>query len=151
MYFGTHINSNTKLPAFKAQKNWYKLSKELKRTPSLNSTLEIIGYGVTRSPNQDKNQVQQVHRGPLSHIVEKQKQKWRSPKLWSLHYQVDTTGGNSGSAILNTETGEAVGIHAYAGCTQGRGSNSGMFIGHEKLQKALAWPRGVCWYGYRFE
>jgi V8-like Glu-specific endopeptidase len=42
---------------------------------------------------------------------------------------IDTLGGSSGSAILNAETGEVVGVHTNGGCTAFSGANHGVAIG----------------------
>ena len=61
----------------------------------------------------------------------------------TLQYAVDTSGGNSGSAVLNENTGEAIGIHTHAGCNSS-GGNHGTAIDQAGLQSALANPQGVC-------
>jgi hypothetical protein len=146
MYFGVFPNSETGLPAFKAQGKWFELDSD--HVPEANTTLSVTGYGTTSRPLRAKNQVQQTHQGPM---VENQYD--RVENKWSLTYAVDTTGGNSGSAVVNEVTGKAVAIHAYAGCgidSRGNiyGTNSGMFLGLPALQEALNKPRGVCLNGY---
>jgi V8-like Glu-specific endopeptidase len=42
---------------------------------------------------------------------------------------IDTLGGSSGSAIVNAETGEVVGVHTNGGCTAFSGENFGVAIG----------------------
>jgi V8-like Glu-specific endopeptidase len=42
---------------------------------------------------------------------------------------IDTLGGSSGSAVLNGETGEVVGIHTNGGCAAFSGANFGVAIG----------------------
>lgn len=42
---------------------------------------------------------------------------------------IDTLGGNSGSAIWHSPSGEIVGVHTNGGCTTSRGSNFGVRIG----------------------
>lgn len=113
-YMGAHPNSNTNLAPYKAQGEWYKLSQS-EEVPDYNSTIVITGYGTTRLPNRHKNQVQQTHSGPLT-----TSKRNDTRNLWHIRYQVDTTGGNSGSAIVLEETGEAIGVHAYAGCRWNR-------------------------------
>lgn len=41
---------------------------------------------------------------------------------------IDTMGGNSGSGILRSTSGDIVGVHTNGGCTSGGGFNSGMKI-----------------------
>lgn len=139
MYFGTFPNSNTRKRAIEVQKDRYVLAKNV-TVPAVNTTLEIIGYGTTQRPYRSKSQVQQVHSGPFTNDVK------QVGNRWSLEYRVDTTGGNSGSAVVNVQTGEAIAVHAYAGCYsyEEDSSNSGTFLGQIGLQKALANPKGVC-------
>src|SRR5690606_2557474 len=62
----------------------------------------------------------------------------------ALRYQADTTGGNSGSPVIDDSTGLAIGIHTHGGCTSSSGANAGTAIEHPALQAALADPKGVC-------
>ena len=64
--------------------------------------------------------------------------------LSSLQYAVDTTGGDSGSPVINDGTGEAIGIHTHAGCSAGGGANNGTSLNLPALQNVLATPMGVC-------
>ena len=57
---------------------------------------------------------------------------------------MDTTGGNSGSPVIDDTTGEAIGIHTHGGCFNGGGANAGTWANHPGLQAALANPQGVC-------
>ena len=145
MYLGAFPNSNTKLRPFEAQKDWYRLYTNFTQSPAPESTLVIVGYGISRKQNDGfRNQVQQMHQGPLLSIVEMD-----NGRKWTLRYQVDTMGGNSGSAIEDEATGLAVGIHTTAGCRvdirgQPEGSNVGTFVGNRNLQEVLRYPTGVC-------
>ena len=51
---------------------------------------------------------------------------------------------NSGSPVINEDTGQAIGIHTHGGCSKGGGSNLGTGSNHAGLQSALANPLGVC-------
>lgn len=76
------------------------------------SSITITGYGVDTGSD---NQTQQTHTGPLDRTTNTR-----------VYYQTDTEGGNSGSPIIDTNTGNAVGVHAYGGCsTNGSGANFG--------------------------
>jgi V8-like Glu-specific endopeptidase len=108
--------------------------------PSLAGTpLRLAGFGTTASPiSPSWNVALKTHAGPLTLIDGTR-----------LRHGVDTTGGNSGSAImLDAGPGGAsrtiVGIHSHAGCSATGGSNVGTVIQHPGLQAALASPRGVC-------
>lgn len=46
-----------------------------------------------------------------------------------LYESIDTFGGSSGSAILNGETGEVIGVHTNGGCSAFSGANFGVAIG----------------------
>ncbi|WP_158237302.1 trypsin-like peptidase domain-containing protein [Aquimarina sp. MAR_2010_214] len=75
------------------------------------SNITITGFGTDTGID---NQTQQTHTGPLSSVDNT-----------FVRYRTDTTGGNSGSPIIDTATGNAVGVHAYGGCSGSSGSNFG--------------------------
>lgn len=75
------------------------------------ANITITGFGTDTGID---NQTQQIHTGPLS-----------STTNTFVRYRTDTTGGNSGSPIIDSATGNAVGVHAYGGCTGSGGSNFG--------------------------
>ncbi len=75
------------------------------------STITITGYGTDTGID---NQTQQIHSGPLASVDNT-----------FVRYRTDTTGGNSGSPIIDAATGNAVGVHAYGGCSGSGGSNFG--------------------------
>ncbi|MBP2833824.1 trypsin-like peptidase domain-containing protein [Aquimarina sp. U1-2] len=75
------------------------------------STITITGFGTDTGVD---NQTQQTHTGPLSSV-----------NNTFVRYRTDTTGGNSGSPIIDAATGNAVGVHAYGGCSGSGGSNFG--------------------------
>ena len=126
-YFGCFSNSNTGLTPYEAQGAAYTLADP----PPFDSshTIRITGYGVDGGTY---NQYQQTHSGPyFSHsgtIVE---------------YQVDTTGGNSGSAVQWDDAGVAIGIHTNGGCSASSG-NTGTGVNNTGLQAALASAAGLC-------
>ncbi|MFQ5506347.1 MAG: trypsin-like serine peptidase, partial [Planctomycetota bacterium] len=89
----------------------------------------IMGYGVT-SPRNSRSQTQQTHTGPLAGVLST-----------VLRYTVDTTGGNSGSPVIDETTGNPVGIHTHAGCTTSISNprfNSGTRIDRSDLKSAIA-------------
>ncbi|MCA9289969.1 MAG: hypothetical protein KDA25_02510 [Phycisphaerales bacterium] len=129
-YFGCFPNSTTNLTPFEAQGEFYTLA-EVAPPPGI-QTLRITGHGVDSSPL-EWNTIQQTHVGPYTEL---------SGTI--IRYVVDTTGGNSGSAVFNEDTGEAIGIHTNGGCNVSGGQNSGCAIHNAGLQNALANPRGVC-------
>ncbi|MCH2136758.1 MAG: hypothetical protein MK101_09275 [Phycisphaerales bacterium] len=131
-YLGCFPNSETGLTAYQAQGASYMLADAPDQVSDQDIT--IIGYGTTSSPiSPTWNQVQKTHTGPYAIL-----------DGTVLGYQTDTTGGNSGSAVLDEATGLAIGIHTNAGCSSTGGFNHGCAIHHADLQYALANPQGVC-------
>lgn len=134
-YFGTFPNANTDLTAAEAAGSTYVLG-----TPpgsASGETIRITGYGSvsgTQGTPVTWNQVQTTHTGPLTSV---------SGTI--LRYATDTTGGNSGSAVVNeSDGGVAIGIHTNAGCSAGGGANQGTSLLNAGLQAALASPSGLC-------
>lgn len=130
-YFGCFANPITGLTPVAAQGDFFVLSA----APPVvaGQTIRITGYGVTGSPVPEEwNAAQKTHTGLFV--------DWFDDVL---QYAVDTTGGNSGSAVFNEDTGEAIGIHTHAGCNSS-GGNHGTAIDESGLQNALANPQGVC-------
>ncbi|MEM9337479.1 MAG: T9SS type A sorting domain-containing protein [Bacteroidota bacterium] len=104
--FETSTNSQG-LSAIAAQGSSYNVVQS-----SPGSSITITGFGVDTGSD---NQTQQTHTGPLDRFTGTR-----------VYYQTDTEGGNSGSPIIETSTGNAVGVHAYGGCsTNGSGANFG--------------------------
>ncbi|OJJ14192.1 hypothetical protein BKI52_43765 [marine bacterium AO1-C] len=100
-------NSQTGLTPIQAQGKSFNV---VQSTPG--SSIRITGYGVDTGSD---NQTQQTHTGPTASVTNT-----------FVRYQTDTEGGNSGSPIIDAATGNAVGVHAYGGCsTNGSGSNYG--------------------------
>lgn len=132
-YFGVFRNTETGLSAYQAQGEYHILAST---PPPVNGqTIRITGYGTTGGGvPREWNQVQKTHTGPF-----------RSFSGTTVRYHVDTTGGNSGSCVLNEDTGEAIGVHTHAGCSSDPNSaNNGTGSNHSAWQTALANPRGVC-------
>lgn len=131
-YFGAFPNSNTGLTMLQAQGASYPLASTV--PAALNQDVRVRGYGTTTSPVPHSwNRAQKEHAGPL--ILS---------SGTTLRYRLDTTGGNSGSAIVDVESGVAIGIHTCGGCSISGGSNVGTTIDHPELQNALINPLGVC-------
>jgi len=131
-YFGCYPNTETGLTAFQAGGEYYTLADEA--PPVEDQTIRITGYGTTSYPVPNQwNQVQKTHTGPYWDLAGT-----------AVRYQVDTTGGNSGSPVFNEDTGEAIGIHTHGGCSQSGGYNSGTAIHNSGLANALVNPAGVC-------
>ncbi|MEQ9095756.1 MAG: GC-type dockerin domain-anchored protein [Phycisphaerales bacterium] len=130
-YFGTFPNSDTGLTAGQAQGEFYRLAPA---APTSAGDIRITGYGSTFGTGAPLswNQVQKTHLGPF---VRKDG--------YGISYQTDTTGGNSGSPVIEEATGLAIGVHTHAGCSTTSGNN-GTAIDRPEFQDALANPQGVC-------
>ena len=114
-----------------AAQGYYQVSFE---TPANGTPLSITGYGLDRN-EPTKNLAQQAHRGELVSIGQG---GWYGRAESTLDHKVDTMGGNSGSTIINVETGKVIGIHTHGGCGQYSGSNQGTAISkHETLMNAI--------------
>ena len=129
-YYGTFDNSNTGM----SPGNAYGVHHTLAEDPIAvdGRPIRITGYGSTSSPvPRSWNLVQKTHVGPIvsfnGNIV---------------RYSTDTTGGNSGSAILDENNNQVIGVHTNAGCNSGGNQGTGIF--NSDLQNALANPLGVC-------
>lgn len=117
--------------------------------PAGSNTMRITGFGSDNLPpgstgnRNAQNQTNQTHTGPYVEQVVSGADIWH-------RYQVDTTGGNSGSPIIwQTPSPDiTVGIHTNAGCggTDGSisGANSGTSFEVNALETAIAtFPPGT--------
>ena len=130
-YFGCFANTETGLTAFQAQGDAFDLAAT--PPPVDGQTIRVTGHGTDSSPS-SWNQIQQTHTGPYTDFIGS-----------TIKYQVDTTGGSSGSPVINEDTGQAIGVHTNAGCNSaGGGANQGTGINNTGLQAALANPEGIC-------
>lgn len=102
--FTASANSQTNLTPIQAQGKSFNVVRD---NPGSNIT--ITGFGVDTG---NDNQTQQIHTGPTASFTNT-----------FVRYVTDTEGGNSGSPIIDAATGNAIGVHAYGGCSSG--SNSG--------------------------
>ncbi|MBL9031999.1 MAG: hypothetical protein JNM80_09870 [Phycisphaerae bacterium] len=132
-YFATFVNSNTGLTPFQRYGQFY--IKSATAPAVAGQTIRITGYGTTSSPvSPTWNQVGKTHTGPYTSL-----------SVNTIRYAVDTTGGNSGSAVHNLATDQIIGIHTNAGCTSSAGTaNNGGAIHQPQLVTALANPRTLC-------
>lgn len=104
--FTAGANTQTGLTAIQAQGKSFNV---VQSAPG--NTIRITGFGVDTGRD---NQTQQTHTGPKTSFNDT-----------FVRYQTDTEGGNSGSPIIDEATGNAVGVHAYGGCSTSSGSNYG--------------------------
>ncbi len=130
-YFGCFANSSTGLTPGEAQDAAFDLIDPPNVT---GQSIRITGYGTTGNGVPGAwNGAQKTHQGPF--VFENDSQ---------LQYQVDTTGGNSGSPVIIDGTNFAIGIHTHAGCGLGGGANNGTASTQNGLENALASPQGIC-------
>ncbi|MCE7973654.1 MAG: hypothetical protein DYG92_04905 [Leptolyngbya sp. PLA1] len=130
-YFGCYPSTQTGLTAYQTQLAALPLSAA---APTPGRTASISGYGIVAAPvSPTWNSVLKTDTGPFV-----------ASSASTIAYAVDTTSGNSGSAVVRADTGAAVAIHTNAGCTDSSGGNLGTPIACPSLQAALANPRGIC-------
>ncbi len=129
-YLGVFPNSNTGLKPWQVSGTWFTLNNA---NPTA-SQARVTGYGSVSSPvSCTWYAVQKTHAGPFVGL-----------SSTTLNYGMDTTGGNSGSPVIDEATGNAIGIHTHGGCSSSGGANAGTWANHPALQAALANPQGVC-------
>ena len=129
-YFGVFDNSNTGMSPGTA----YGVHHTLATTnpPADDRPIRITGYGSTSSPVPASwYLVQKTHVGPFEYNVGN-----------IIKYSTDTTGGNSGSAVLDENNQTVIGVHTNAGCNTS-GGNQGTSLFNNDLQNALANPQGI--------
>lgn len=131
-YFGCFPNSTTGLTAFEAQGDSFQLAAPPSTATAM---IRITGFGSTSFPvDPTFNGAQKTQLGPRD-----------SQDVNRVRYRTDTTGGNSGSPIINETTGEAIGIHTHGGCgSNGSGANNGTASTQAGFAAALASPLGIC-------
>ncbi|MEM7199460.1 MAG: trypsin-like serine protease [Planctomycetota bacterium] len=105
--FKTLPNSGTGQEAGQRQGAFFALTAGL---PGVGTTTRITGFGTSAIGR--LNQAQSTHTGPLQTAGTR------------LCYAVDTTGGNSGSPVIDA-LGRAAGVHTHGGCSVFGGCNSG--------------------------
>ncbi|MEM7203538.1 MAG: trypsin-like peptidase domain-containing protein [Planctomycetota bacterium] len=118
--FQTRANTQTGLHAGRAQNSWFPVTA---RKPAIGATIRITGFGTASGA---RNQAQTTHTGPL-----------RSRGGTTLCYSTDTTGGNSGSPVIDEASGRAVGVHSHAGCSSSGGCNRGTSASRQQFIRAF--------------
>jgi len=130
-FFGAFDNTGTGLSPLAAQGDSHTLATST--IPNDGRPIRITGYGTTSSPvSPTWNGIQKTHVGPF-----------RGYSGNVVRYTTDTTGGNSGSVILDENNNIAIGIHTNAGCSSSGGWNNGCNLFNAGLQNALANPTGI--------
>lgn len=98
-------------------------------TPKVGTKIRITGYGSDKKQHR-RHFAQQTHVGQITKLRES-----------ALYHIADTMGGNSGSAIIDEDRGEIIGIHSHGGCGSfwgNGGANAGTLIAeHSYFQKAV--------------
>jgi V8-like Glu-specific endopeptidase len=131
-YFGCFPNTETGLSPAEVQGTWFQRAST--PPPVQGQSIQITGYGSTSSPVPNEwYKVQKTHTGPYAANAGSY-----------LQYSTDTTGGNSGSPVVDWSTGLAIGIHTHGGCSSGGGANHGTAIDNPNLLAAIATPLGIC-------
>ena len=88
------------------------------------ANIRITGFGVDDGVT---NQTNQTDVGPNA-----------GSSGTTMRYRTDTTGGNSGSPVIDEATGIAVGIHTHGGCFSGHNSGTSFF--NSALWNAIGQP-----------
>ena len=133
--FGCFNNTNTGLSPLVAQGGAsFDIAVPSANTFDDNDPIRITGFGTTSLPvNPVLNQAQKTDVGPFTEF-----------SGTTLRYRPDTTGGNSGSPVVDENSGIAYGIHTNGGCGDGFGSNSGTGLNNAALFNAINNPQGIC-------
>lgn len=128
-YFGVWVNSQTGLLPIQAYGERFQIASAA--PAATNQAMRVTGFGSTRAPfDLTLSGAQTTDVGPLV-----------ASQGNVIRYNVDTTGGNSGSPVINEATGQVIGIHYLAGCNSG--GNQGTAIQNANLRTAINNPIGV--------
>lgn len=132
-YFGCFPNTETGLTPYQAQGAFFATMHAPSVEPP-GQELRITGMGWVEWPGDlTLSFTPQTSTGPYTQIEGSR-----------LSYLVDTQPGNSGSPVVDTATGAAIGIHTHGGCEFSPAVNMGTAFQNAAFQYALATPRGVC-------
>ncbi|MCH9690550.1 MAG: trypsin-like peptidase domain-containing protein [Gammaproteobacteria bacterium] len=115
--FEIRPNSQTGRTAHEAQGRTFRISRN-----HTAANIRITGHG---SDSGSANLTQQTHVGPLV-----------NDSGTRVRYQTDTTGGNSGSPVIDDSTNSAIGVHTHGGCSSIGGSNSGTALKNANFWEA---------------
>ena len=129
MFFGIFPNTSTGRTALATQGQTHHLASVM--PPNDNRLVAVVGYGQVAQPTPLEHNYAQTagvgaYRGSSTNIVK---------------YMTDTSGGNSGSPVLDLTTGLAIGIHTNGVCNS-NGYNRGTTATRSTLVDALAHPLG---------
>ena len=87
------------------------------------ATIRITGFGSDSGEDDNTNQ---THAGPNA-----------GSSGTTMRYTVDTTGGSSGSPVIDEGTNQSVGVHTHGGCSSSGGNNNGTSLFHSSFWNAL--------------
>jgi Ca2+-binding RTX toxin-like protein len=133
-YFGVFNNSNTGLSPLAAQGDSFSIGIPDSNTFESNDLIRVTGFGSTNSPvNPRWNLALKTHVGSFEGLVGN-----------VLRYRPDTTGGNSGSPVIDDFTGIAYGVHTHGGCSINGGFNQGTGFHRPDFLSAINNPQGAC-------
>jgi len=134
-YFGVFPNSETGLTPVRAYGGDYYVLQKSGPAPPTNTLIRVTGYGENESFPPNHRRTLKTATGPFG-----------SRSSGAVRYRVDTSNGNSGSAVFDEANQVAIGVHTLGGCRIGASTstNSGTDIFLSTLQTALANPRGIC-------
>jgi len=125
-------NPNTDLMPFEVQNSAFALSDQI---PLPGDVVSVAGFGTddTLGANPGINNfVLRTHSGDIV-----------SASTDLIEYQADSTGGNSGSPVIDEATGKVVAIHTHGGCTTFNG-NKGTSTSRTSFLDAVADLDGPC-------
>ncbi len=127
-----YSNPNTGLMPFEAQSSAFALSDKI---PLTGVSVAVAGYGTDETLQTDPGVNNFVLRTHTGEIVTASAER--------VEYRSDSTGGNSGSPVINEATGKVVAIHTHAGCTLTDG-NQGTSTNQLSFREAIADLNGPC-------
>lgn len=131
--FGVFPNSNTGLTPAERYQDTQPLA--LNAPAVAGQQIRITGFGSNSTPDPVPNEwdlAQKTHTGPYA-----------SAFGTTLRYSPDTSGGNSGSPVVDDSTGRIIGVHTHAGCSTTGGSNQGTSINLSGFRSAVETTQGM--------
>jgi subtilisin-like proprotein convertase family protein len=135
-YFGVFPNSNTGLMPVQRYGSFFTLAPSVPAPAGGTQTARLTGFGSVSPPvSLTRNNTQQTDTGTLNGLANN-----------ILTYSIDTTGGNSGSPVVDEAgalgpPGSVLAVHTHQGCTVG--GNQGTIVTQANLRWAINNPNGV--------